>query len=69
MTSIRVKPKVKMNRQTFNISLFIATIVIMLLGCATSHDAQQTAPKNTVQSTTGPTVRGYIDVGAGKSFH
>jgi len=47
----------------------IAAIVAMLSGCATTPDTQQTAPKSAVQSNTGPTVSGYIDVGAGKSLH
>jgi len=48
-------------------SLRIAVISLLAMalfsGCATSPDAQQDAPKNTVQSS-GTTVSGYIDVGA-----
>jgi hypothetical protein len=57
-----------MNRQIFKISL-VVVIGSILSSCATSSGTQQNAPKNAVQSTTGPTVSGYIDVGAGKSFH
>jgi uncharacterized lipoprotein YajG len=58
-----------MKKQIFKISVITATALAILSGCATSPSTQQTAPANAVQSTTGPTVSGYIDVGAGKSFH
>jgi uncharacterized lipoprotein YajG len=58
-----------MKNHIFKSSLMIAAIVAMLSGCATTPDTQQTAPKSAVQSNTGPTVSGYIDVGAGKSLH
>jgi len=47
--------------------LFIlATIVFP--GCATSPGTHQDAPKNAVQSNTGPTVSGYVDVAGVKSI-
>jgi uncharacterized lipoprotein YajG len=58
-----------MKNHIFKSSLIIAAIVAMLSGCATTPDTQQTAPKSAVQSNTGTTVSGYIDVGAGKSLH
>jgi len=58
-----------MNKQIFKISIIVATAVAMLSGCATGQGTQQTTPKSAVQSNTGTTVSGYIDVGAGKSFH
>jgi hypothetical protein len=56
-----------MNRQIFKISVVIS-IAAILSGCATSLNPQQDPPKSAVQSNTGSTVSGYIDVGAGKSF-
>jgi hypothetical protein len=61
--------KINMKKQIFKTSLVVAGVVAMLSGCSTTHDTQQTVPANAVQSNTGPTVSGYIDVGAGKSFH
>jgi len=58
-----------MGKYIFKISLMITAIVAMFSGCATGPDTLQSAPKSAVQSTTGPTVSGYIDVGAGKSLH
>jgi len=58
-----------MKNHIFKSSLIIAAIVAMLSGCATTPDTQQTAPKSAVQSNTGTTVSGYIDVVAGKSLH
>jgi len=49
---------------------FVAVaIAAMLSGCATNSGTQPTAPQNAVQSNTGPTVSGYVDFGAKKSFH
>jgi hypothetical protein len=58
-----------MKKLIFELSIMIPAIVAMLSSCATGPDTQQSAPKSAVQSTTGPTISGYIDVGAGKSFH
>jgi uncharacterized lipoprotein YajG len=58
-----------MKKHTFETSFIVAVIVAILSGCATTPNTQQTAPKSAVQSNTGTTVSGYIDVGAGKSFH
>jgi uncharacterized lipoprotein len=61
-----------MKMQIFKVSLVVAIMVVATLsGCSTTHDTQQTAPANAVQSNTGPTptVSGYIDVVAGKNFH
>jgi uncharacterized protein YceK len=49
---------------------FLAILIASLLsGCATAHDPQQTEPKNAAQNNAGPTISGYIDIGAQKSFH
>jgi len=57
-----------MNRQIFKISLIAAAVVAILSGCAATQGTQETVPKSAVQSNTGTTVSGYIDVGAGKKF-
>jgi uncharacterized lipoprotein YajG len=57
-----------MKTQIFKTSLVVAMVVATLSGCSTTHDTQQTAPANAVQSNTGPTVSGYLDVGGGKKF-
>ena len=49
-------------------TLFVV-VAAMLSGCATNSGTQQAEPKNAVQSNTGPTVSGYVDFGAKKSFH
>jgi hypothetical protein len=53
-------------------ALMIAAIGGLLLfsaGCATDGATQTSTTANSVQSSSGPTVSGYLDVGAGKSFH
>jgi len=47
---------------------FLFLVPVVFSGCATNSDTLQSTPKNAVQSNTGTTVSGYIDVGAGKSF-
>jgi uncharacterized lipoprotein YajG len=50
--------------------VFLFLVPVLFSGCATNSDTLQNTPKNAVQnSSTGPTVSGYIDVGAGKSLH
>jgi uncharacterized lipoprotein YajG len=56
-----------MNKQIFGMSLIIAALMAMLSGCATSRDSQQNTQPSASQNS-GPTVSGYIDVGAGKSL-
>jgi uncharacterized lipoprotein YajG len=58
-----------MNRQILKTPLLIAALLALLSGCATSSDPQPDAPKSAVQSSTGTTVSGYIDVGGRKSLH
>jgi hypothetical protein len=41
---------------------------IMFPGCTSSSGTHQDAPKNAVQSNTGPTVSGYVDVAGVKSI-
>jgi hypothetical protein len=60
--------KLNMNTQLFKIWIIITGVVPVLSGCATTHDTEQHAPKSAVQSNTGPTVSGYIDIGAGKKL-
>jgi len=58
-----------MGKTILKITLTIVAIVSVLSGCATSPGTQQDAPKSAVRSNTGPTLSGYLDVGAGKSLH
>jgi uncharacterized lipoprotein YajG len=49
------------------IAVILLLATVLFSGCATSPDTQQNTPKNTVQSS-GTTVSGYVDVGAGKKI-
>ena len=50
-------------------SFVVVAVASMLSGCASNSGTPQPGPKNAVQSNTGPTVSGYVDFGAKKSFH
>jgi uncharacterized protein YceK len=52
-----------MNRQLIRISLMIAALMILLSGCATSHDTSPGAGPSA-----SPTVSGSVSVGADKRF-
>jgi hypothetical protein len=55
---------------TWTFALLIAAIsALVLSGCATNGGAQPGAPASNIQSTSGPTVSGYIDAGGGKTLH
>jgi hypothetical protein len=65
-----MRTKLKTTGRIFAVSSITTAIVMMLSGCATTGgDTQPPASMNAVQSNSGTTVSGYIDVGAGKSFH
>jgi uncharacterized lipoprotein YajG len=57
-----------MNTLILRGQFIIAAMALFAAGCATRPDVQASAPQHAVQSSTGPVMSGYIDVGAAKSF-
>jgi hypothetical protein len=56
--------------QRIGIASIIAAIGGMVLsGCATNGGTQPSAPASSVQTSSGTTVGGYIDVGGSKTIH
>jgi len=49
--------------------LITAAIGCMLSGCATNNGSQPSAPASSVQTSSGTTVSGYIEVGGSKTIH
>jgi hypothetical protein len=62
-----------MHRHTRALGFFIAvaaTAFLLATGCdATLQTAPSTTPAKNVQSSSGPTLSGYVDTGASKSVH
>jgi uncharacterized lipoprotein YajG len=54
-----------------SLRLAVAVMMAALCGCATNSSTPQSpnAQMSAVQSGTGPTVSGYMDVGGAKTFH
>lgn len=58
----------KRNSTNIKLTFWIVAVVAALAGCATGPVTQPDPSKNAVQSNSGPTVSGYIDVGGGRRF-
>jgi len=56
--------------QRFAMGLIIAALGgLIFSGCATNGGTQPSAPTSRVQTSSGTTVSGYIDVGGSKTIH
>jgi hypothetical protein len=60
-----------MKRLPLKFVLALGLLLSIVSGCASNSGGSTSggAPANAVQSSTGPTVSGYVDVGASKGFH